>query len=263
MENSLQHNNSSTHSLASFVECPRDAMQGWKKFIKTEDKVRYINTLLKVGFNTIDFGSFVSPKAIPQMADTKDVLKKLKIENSISKLLAIVANTRGAEDAVTFDEITYVGFPFSISPTFQQRNTNSTLQESLQRVDEIQELCLKNKKELVVYLSMGFGNPYGDVYNEEILLHWANEMVQREIKIISLADTVGMATAQQIETALKTLIPYFAVALKAHLRNENNIPDFEKWAELDLEYINNWSLKKDFQLLLKTVPAVISGSGAK
>lgn len=209
MENSLQHNNSSTHSLASFVECPRDAMQGWKKFIKTEDKVRYINTLLKVGFNTIDFGSFVSPKAIPQMADTKDVLKKLKIENSISKLLAIVANTRGAEDAVTFDEITYVGFPFSISPTFQQRNTNSTLQESLQRVDEIQELCLKNKKELVVYLSMGFGNPYGDVYNEEILLHWANEMVQREIKIISLADTVGMATAQQIETALKTLIPAY------------------------------------------------------
>lgn len=209
MENSLQHNNSSTHSLASFVECPRDAMQGWKQFIKTEDKVRYINTLLKVGFNTIDFGSFVSPKAIPQMADTKDVLKKLKIENSISKLLAIVANTRGAEDAVTFDEITYVGFPFSISPTFQQRNTNSTLQESLQRVDEIQELCLKNKKELVVYLSMGFGNPYGDVYNEEILLHWANEMVEREINIISLADTVGMATAQQIETALKTLIPAY------------------------------------------------------
>lgn len=206
MENSLQHNHSSLNSVASFVECPRDAMQGWKHFIKTENKIRYINTLLKVGFNTIDFGSFVSPKAIPQMADTKEVLKGLKMENSISKLLAIVANTRGAEDAVVYDEITYFGFPFSISPTFQQRNTNSTLQESLQRVDEIQELCLKNKKELVVYLSMGFGNPYGDVYNEEILLHWANEMVEREIKIISLADTVGLATAPQIEMALKTLI---------------------------------------------------------
>jgi hydroxymethylglutaryl-CoA lyase len=154
------------------VECPRDAMQGWKHFIKTEDKIRYINSLLKVGFHTIDFGSFVSPKAIPQMADTKEVLNGLRLNVEGSKLLAIVANQRGASEAVLFNEITYLGFPFSISPTFQQRNTNSTIEESLVRVDEIQELCIKHNKQMVVYLSMGFGNPYGDEYNENILLHW-------------------------------------------------------------------------------------------
>ncbi|HNL83336.1 MAG TPA: hydroxymethylglutaryl-CoA lyase, partial [Chitinophagaceae bacterium] len=137
-----------TFNQINIVECPRDAMQGWKNFIKTEDKIRYINSLLKVGFHTLDFGSFVSPKAIPQMADTKEVIKGLQINNH-TKLLAIVANIRGAEDAVIFDEITYVGFPFSISPTFQQRNTNSSLEESIERLETIQELCIKNKKQLV------------------------------------------------------------------------------------------------------------------
>lgn len=203
----------------SLIECPRDAMQGWKHFIPTAQKINYINALLKVGFDTIDFGSFVSPKAIPQMADTKEVISRLLV-NSKSKLLAIVANTRGAEDAVLFDEITYLGFPFSISPTFQLRNTNSTIEESLLRVEEIQELCIKNNKQLIIYLSMGFGNPYGDEYNETILLHWANEMVAREIKIISLADTVGVATPQQIGFALNTLIPkYPSTSFGVHLHS--------------------------------------------
>lgn len=202
------------------VECPRDAMQGWHRFIPTKDKVRYINSLLKVGFNTIDFGSFVSPKAIPQMADTKEVLQGLMLQGSSSKLLAIVANTRGAAEAVIFDEIAYLGFPFSISPTFQQRNTNSTMQESLVRVGDIQELCLKNNKQLVLYLSMGFGNPYGDAYNQDILLHWADEMAQRGITIISLADTVGLANPQQITDALNALIPtYKNIEFGVHLHS--------------------------------------------
>jgi hydroxymethylglutaryl-CoA lyase len=154
------------------------------------------------------------------MADTVEVLKKLEIKNSASKLLAIIANTRGAEEAVCFDEITYLGFPFSISPTFQLRNTNSTQQESLQRLDEIQELCIKNKKQLVVYLSMGFGNPYNDEYNDEVLLRWADEMVKREIEIISLADTVGLGTKEQISFALKTLIPkYPSATFGVHLHS--------------------------------------------
>jgi hydroxymethylglutaryl-CoA lyase len=209
MANSISPINQLTIQPINLVECPRDAMQGWPHFIKTEDKIRYINSLLKVGFHTIDFGSFVSPKAIPQMADTKEVLKSLQLTANSSKLLAIIANTRGAEEAVVYDEITYLGFPFSISPTFQQRNTNSSMEESLIRLDEIQELCLKNEKELVVYLSMGFGNPYADEYNEDTLLHWADEMVQRNINIVSLADTVGMATPQQISFALQALIPKY------------------------------------------------------
>ena len=202
------------------IECPRDAMQGWPHFIATEKKIEYINNLLQVGFDTIDFGSFVSPKAIPQMADTKQVISKLALHNTRSKLLAIVANQRGAEEAVLYDEIDYLGFPFSISPTFQLRNTNSTMEESLIRVEEIQNLCIKNKKELVIYLSMGFGNPYGDDYNDEILLHWADEMVSREINIISLADTVGTATAEQISFSLNTLIPkYPHVEFGVHLHS--------------------------------------------
>ena len=204
------------------VECPRDAMQGWKDFIPTEKKVAYLNALLEVGFHTLDFGSFVSPKAIPQMADTTEVLKKLKIQNSKTKLLAIVANTRGAEDAVLYDEIHYLGFPFSISPTFQLRNTNSTQTESLFKIDEIQELCIKNKKTLVVYLSMAFGNPYEDEYNAELLMNWADEMAKREIEIISLADTVGVCTSEQIETALNKLIPkYPAIEFGVHLHSTN------------------------------------------
>lgn len=202
------------------IECPRDAMQGWKENIPTEKKIAYINNLLRVGFHTIDFGSFVSAKAIPQMADTREVIEKLEIQNSKSKLLAIVANKRGGEEAVMFDKITYIGFPFSVSPTFQQKNTNSTLEESIKRVDEIQELCIKHNKILVLYLSMGFGNPYGDEYNEEILLHWANEMVKKEITIISLADTVGVATPGQISYALNALISkYLQVTFGVHLHS--------------------------------------------
>jgi len=188
------------------IECPRDAMQGWAHFIPTEKKIAYINALLKVGFDTIDFGSFVSPKAIPQMADTKEVIGHLQLANSNSKLLAIIANERGALDAVVHDEITYLGFPFSVSETFQQRNTNSGIQESLGRVEEIQNLCIKNKKQLVVYISMGFGNTYGDVYNEEIVFSWVNKLVSMDIKIISLADTVGLATAAQVKSITKYLV---------------------------------------------------------
>jgi hydroxymethylglutaryl-CoA lyase len=188
------------------IECPRDAMQGWSHFIPTEKKAAYINSLLKVGFDTIDFGSFVSPKAIPQLADTKEVIGNLELDGSRSKLLAIVANERGATDAVMFDEITYLGFPFSVSETFQQRNTNSSIAESLQRVEDIQDLCIKNKKELVIYISMGFGNPYGDIYNEEIVFDWVKKMVALDIKTISLADTVGLATAEQVKRVTKYLV---------------------------------------------------------
>ena len=180
------------------IECPRDAMQGWKEIISTSRKVEYINSLLKVGFDTIDFGSFVSPKAIPQMADTAEVLRNLDLTNTPSKLLAIIANLRGAEEAVCFDAITYLGFPFSVSETFQQRNTNSSIAQSLTRVEEIQNLCIKTGKKLVVYISMGFGNPYGDVYDEEIVFEWVNKLVGADIGIISLADTVGVATAEQV-----------------------------------------------------------------
>ena len=202
------------------VECPRDAMQGWKTFITTEKKIEYINALLRVGFDTIDFGSFVSPKAIPQMADTKDVIGQLSMVDSRSKLLAIVANVRGAEEAVVFDEITYLGFPFSISETFQQRNTNSSIEESLERVEEIQELCIKNNKHLVIYISMGFGNPYGDVYNEEIVMQWVDKITAMEIKIISMADTVGIATPMQVSSVLNKLIPQYAgIEIGVHLHS--------------------------------------------
>jgi len=188
------------------VECPRDAMQGWPHLVPTQKKIEYINALLKVGFDTIDFGSFVSPRAIPQMADTKEVVGSLQLANSRSKLLAIIANERGAQDAVVFDEISYLGFPFSVSETFQKRNTNSTIAQSLGRVEEIQNLCIKNKKELVVYISMGFGNPYGDVYNEETVFDWVNKLVDLDISIISLADTVGLATKEQVYQVTKYLV---------------------------------------------------------
>ena len=206
----------------SLIECPRDAMQGWQHFIPTEKKIKYLNALLKVGFDTIDFGSFVSHKAIPQMADTKEVIGNLELGNGKTKLLAIVANKRGGEEAVLFDEISYLGFPFSISPAFQLRNTNCNMEESVQRVEAIQELCTKNHKELVVYLSMGFGNPYGDPYNAEILLHWADEMATRDIRIISLADTVGLANPEQISFALQTLIPQYPdISIGVHLHSSS------------------------------------------
>ena len=188
------------------IECPRDAMQGWPHFIPTQKKIEYINALLKVGFDTIDFGSFVSPKAIPQMADTKEVIGNLELGESKSKLLAIIANERGATDAVVYDEITYLGFPFSVSETFQLRNTNSSIEQSLGRVEEIQNLCIKTGKQLVVYLSMGFGNPYGDRYSEEIVFEWVNKLVAMDIGIISLADTVGVASPEQVYDMTEYLV---------------------------------------------------------
>lgn len=191
------------------IECPRDAMQGLHDFIPTDLKAQYINQLLKVGFDTLDFGSFVSPKAIPQLRDTTAVLAQLDLSVTKTKLLAIVANLRGVEDAVNHSEISYLGFPFSISETFQQRNTNSSIAQSLGTVEEMLNLCDKNNKTAVIYLSMGFGNPYGDEWNTEIVAHWADELVKRGVKILSLADTTGVSTPEKIETLLPFLINNF------------------------------------------------------
>lgn len=211
---------SATQKRMKIIECPRDAMQGWPHFIPTAQKVTYINALLKAGFDTIDFGSFVSPKAIPQMADTAEVLKGLHPDKSGTKLLAIIANLRGATDAVVFDEIAYLGFPFSISETFQQRNTNSSMLASYETVSEIQNLCIKNGKELLVYISMGFGNPYGDEYNESIVTHWVEKMTELDIRIISLADTVGVAKPEQVSSVLQKVIPAFPeVEMGVHLHS--------------------------------------------
>ncbi|OCX51546.1 hydroxymethylglutaryl-CoA lyase [Mucilaginibacter sp. PPCGB 2223] len=191
------------------TECPRDAMQGLHDFVPTDIKAVYINLLLKVGFDTIDFGSFVSPKAIPQMRDTAGVLAKLDMSSSRSKLLAIIANYRGAEDAVRFDEITYLGFPFSISETFQQRNTNSSIAESFDTVKRIHDLCGNYNKQLLVYLSMGFGNPYGDEWSTGIVEQWAEKMVNEGIGIISLADTTGTSTPEKIQAIYPALVSRF------------------------------------------------------
>jgi hydroxymethylglutaryl-CoA lyase len=205
------------------VECPRDAMQGWKHFIPTEQKINYINSLLLVGFDTIDFGSFVSPKAIPQMADTKLVLEGLDLSNSRSKLLAIVANLRGAEEAAVYDKIDYLGFPFSVSETFQQRNANSGIAEAMELVKRIQEICLHRSKELVVYISMGFGNPYGDPWSEEIVFEWTERIANEGIGIISLADTVGLAKPEQIRTIvafLSVALPEISLGVHLHSRSD-------------------------------------------
>ncbi|RZK56778.1 MAG: hydroxymethylglutaryl-CoA lyase [Pedobacter sp.] len=205
------------------IECPRDAMQGLHDFIPTDLKAQYINQLLKVGFDTLDFGSFVSPKSIPQLRDTADVLAKLDLSNTQTKLLAIVANLRGVEDAVKHSEITYLGFPFSISETFQQRNTNSSIAQSLGTVEEMLNLCDKNNKTALVYLSMGFGNPYGDEWNEEIVAHWADELVKRGVKILSLADTTGVSTPDKISTLLPFLIDNFQqTEIGIHLHSTPN-----------------------------------------
>jgi hydroxymethylglutaryl-CoA lyase len=196
-------------SPIKLTECPRDAMQGLHNFVPTDIKAEYINLLLHVGFDTIDFGSFVSPKAIPQMRDTAEVLSKLDLGNSCSKLLAIIANQRGAEDAVHFDEITYLGFPFSISETFQQRNTNSSIQASFATVRSINKLCRQRNKQLLVYLSMAFGNPYGDEWNTDIIAHWAGKMVDEGISIIALADTTGVSTPKKIAEIYPVLCSQF------------------------------------------------------
>jgi hydroxymethylglutaryl-CoA lyase len=201
------------------TECPRDAMQGLHPFIPTELKAAYINLLLGVGFDTIDFGSFVSRKAIPQMADTADVLQKLDLSSTRSKLLAIIANYRGAEEAAQHQEITYLGFPFSISETFQQRNTNSGIADSFQTVKRIQELCVNKNKKLRIYLSMGFGNPYGDAWSVEILDKWAHEMIGLGIEDIYLADTIGIATPEQITQILNELTSSSKVNFGMHLHS--------------------------------------------
>ena len=214
----------STQTRIKLIECPRDAMQGWKKFIPTEMKVEYINSLLKVGFDTIDFGSFVSPKAIPQMADTAEVLKQLDLSAGSSALLAIVANKRGAEDALAFDSIGFLGYPFSVSETFQQRNTNASIEDSMVRVEEIQNLCVKSGKKLVVYISMGFGNPYGDLYSEELVFEWVNRLVGMDISIISLADTVGLASPEQVYRMTEFLVdalPGTEIGVHLHARPDN------------------------------------------
>ena len=204
--------------MVKLIECPRDAMQGLHDFIPTEIKANYINQLLKVGFDTIDFGSFVSPKAIPQMRDTADVLSKLDLSSTSSKLLAIIANQRGATDALHFEEIDYLGFPFSISETFQQRNTNSSISESLVRVADIQNLCAQKDKELVVYISMAFGNPYGDEWNSDIAIEWTQKLSDLGVKIIALSDTIGVANKKNISYLFGNIIPEFSdVEIGAHL----------------------------------------------
>jgi len=209
------------------IECPRDAMQGWKNFIPTEEKIKYINSLLRVGFNTIDFGSFVSAKAIPQMADTKEVIGSLELGVSNTKLLAIIANLRGAEEAAVFNQITYLGFPFSVSETFQQRNTNSSIEESLKRVGEIQNLCINKKKKLVIYISMAFGNPYEDLYDADIVFNWVEKLVELDIDIISLADTVGIATPEQVYDMTSYLVESLpSTEIGVHLHST-----FENWQE--------------------------------
>ena len=210
------------------TECPRDAMQGLKDFIPTEKKMEYIQELLGAGFDTLDFGSFVSPKAIPQMADTHEVFKKLDLSKTNTKLIAIIANTRGAEEACQYDKINYLGFPFSISETFQQRNTNSSIEESLKRVEEIQNLCIKHNKKMVVYISMAFGNPYGDVWNTDVAIHWSKVLHEKmEIEKIALSDTIGVSNPENIRYLFSSLIPAFPnVDFGAHL---HTTPD--SWEE--------------------------------
>jgi len=204
--------------MVKLVECPRDAMQGIPTYIPAEKKATYINKLLQVGFDTIDFGSFVSPKAIPQMRDTAEVLSLLDLDNTATKLSAIVANKRGAVDASQHPEIDYLGYPFSVSETFQLRNTNSTIEESLERVEEIQNICAQSNKKLLVYLSMGFGNPYGDEWNVEIVQKWVDRLANMDIKLMALSDTIGVSNPNSISYLFSHLIPpYPDVVFGAHL----------------------------------------------
>lgn len=201
------------------IECPRDAMQGIKShFISTEAKAQYINSLLKVGFDTIDFGSFVSPKAIPQMRDTAEVLSQLDLSETESKLLAIVANVRGANDASVFEEINYLGYPFSISENFQMRNTSKTIEQSIVTLNEILNIADKTNKEVVAYLSMGFGNPYGDPWNVDIVAQWTEKLAKMGVRILSLSDTIGVADGKTISYLFSNLIPqYPKIEFGAHL----------------------------------------------
>ncbi len=215
------------------IECPRDAMQGIKPFIPTERKVDYIQSLLRVGFDTIDFGSFVSPKAIPQMVDTAEVLAQLDLSQTTSKLLAIIANTQGAAMASVHKEIQYLGFPFSISENFQMRNTHKTIAESLITLQEILEIADKTNKEVVTYISMGFGNPYGDPWNVDVVGEWTEKLATMGVKILSLSDTIGSSTTEVISYLFSNLIPkYPNIEFGAHL---HTTPD--KWFEkIDAAY---------------------------
>jgi len=209
--------------MIKITECPRDAMQGIKKIIPTELKAQYINQLLKVGFDTIDFGSFVSHKAIPQMQDTAAVLNKLDLSHTKTKLLAIIANTRGAENACGFEEISYLGFPFSISETFQMRNTNSTIESSLVRLEEIQNLCIKNNKQLLVYISMAFGNPYGDSWHADIASQWCLKINKMGVKHLALADTFGSSNQESIKQLFSTILPELKnTQIAAHLHSSKD-----------------------------------------
>ncbi|WP_299439759.1 hydroxymethylglutaryl-CoA lyase [uncultured Aquimarina sp.] len=200
------------------IECPRDAMQGIKDFIPTEKKIQYIQSLLRCGFDTIDFGSFVSPKAIPQMVDTAEVLAGLDLSSTDSKLLAIIANVRGANDAVQHKEIDYLGYPFSISENFQMRNTHKTIAESVEALQEILNIADKSNKQVVAYLSMGFGNPYGDPWNVEIVGEWTEKLSTMGVKILSLSDTVGTSNPEIIDYLYANLIPkYPEIEFGAHL----------------------------------------------
>jgi hydroxymethylglutaryl-CoA lyase len=205
-------------SQIKIIECPRDAMQGIKHFIPTEKKVQYIQSILRVGFDTIDFGSFVSPKAIPQMVDTSEVLAQLDLSKTTSKLLAIIANTRGAEDASKHREINYLGYPFSISENFQMRNTHKTIAQSVITLSEILEIANKFGKEVVVYISMGFGNPYGDPWNVDVVGDWTERLSNMGVKILSLSDTVGSSNPESIDYLFSNLIPkYPNIEFGAHL----------------------------------------------
>lgn len=205
------------------VECPRDAMQGIQSFIPTAEKVKYLQFLLQVGFHSLDFGSFVSHRAVPQMRDTAKVLDQLDLSDTKTKLLAIVANLRGAETALCFEQIEYIGFPFSISENFQMRNTHKTISESLHTLEQIKELTDKCNKTLVVYLSMGFGNPYGDPWSIDVVSKWVERLAQMEIEIISLSDTVGQAASEDISFLYSSLIPAFSsIEFGAHFHTHPN-----------------------------------------
>lgn len=219
-----------THSPLKLIECPRDAMQGWPEFIPSDEKIHYLDLLMDAGFDTIDYGSFVSQKAIPQMADTALVTESA-VKKGHTKLLAIIANVRGAQQAVEFTKIDFLGFPFSVSETFQQRNTHSSIAESFENVKQIQNLCVTRAKKLVIYLSMGFGNPYGDPYNESIISEWIEKMQEIGIEIISIADTVGLSTPGQVSRIVGHVVPAFpSVEIGVHLHSTKLEMEAKVWA---------------------------------
>ncbi len=228
----IQSSNAKEFHTFKIVECPRDAMQGLKDFIPTEKKIDYLNALLKVGFDTLDFGSFVSPKAIPQLRDTAEVLSGLEL-NPQTKLLAIVANEKGAEMASKYSEIKYLGFPFSISEEFQKRNTNRSISEAVETVKNLQKISEESHKELIIYISMGFGNPYGENWNTDLVLDWCKKMRDLGIKTLSLSDTVGIATPDRIQEVFAKVIPEMKdVEIGAHL---HTLP-FHWFEKIDAAY---------------------------